>query len=98
MCCSINDCDKWCLIRCSTNITTEQYYEASNDEMCNDQTLSDASLPVAESTRLSSDFRFMDDLTVRTLTKSQVTLTTQIIHAKPLNTMLFSTLLLRSQN
>ena len=60
----INDCVKWCLICCDTNVTTEQYYETSNEKMplswmCNDKTLSDAdaSLPVTESTRLSSDFR-----------------------------------------
>jgi len=60
----INDSGKWCLSHCGTNITTEQYYEANNEEitlswMCNDQTFSgaDASPPDAESTRLSSDFR-----------------------------------------
>ena len=50
-----------CLIQCGTKITTEQYYEASNEEMtlslmCNDQMLSDALLLVTESTRLSSEF------------------------------------------
>ena len=57
----IDNCGKWCLFRCGTNITAEQYHETSNEEMtlsliCNDQTLSDALPPVAESTRLSSYF------------------------------------------
>ena len=63
MCHWINDCGKWCLILCGTNITTGQYYKASTEEtmvswMCrsNNQMLSDALLLVAESTRLSSNF------------------------------------------